>query len=683
MAKYVCNKNGINGTNGLPHYGLKYENIAIVTLQKILIFMGDLSRYRTKQLQSNDFSEAHKYYYEAFTLIPTNGVPFNKLGVLCIQTRNKFDAIYFQMRGLMAINSVYIAKERLTIIYDEIRKKYEETELSSSPIHQYKENTMPTNRKEIWVYPNGVRRLHRAIISKTSKVTLSQENRLNILSTEELLRRFLSTFIYINGKFYNGVDMDSIEAFERKLLVQLSILLKRSPLVISRSKLLKVVALNIFVIEHNKNKKAAGREIRYHAFNFANQIFGSIVNRANQLLIDYIETGQAFEKNNFTDLNTLLQYIKIYTDWMSLNIDLWEPIRNENIVIDSWFELESLFKTLYHLQKHEMTKHENVVVEEVILDENNFLVGYIPIGSKQTQYYKVNDTPQETQFYARIMIISQFRSIFEKHDNLLKLPEDLSFDTEADIDDAAELGFKSLSSDEDDATDSDNNENVGINISKQTEHMTRLTKLDTKKNGHVQNGCKNLDELLNFVNKTYIIEVRPKFLLLDTNCFIDCLKDFVTLISNHNRFILIVPLTVIKELDGLSKGIKREMDKNIKRDRLQHYDDVTTAAKKSLEFLKAPKCNVKFVTTKGSFIHSSLFGLVEEENISNDDKILASALSLCKNMSIEKTKRNNSLIRTELVVITTDRNLRVKALARNLAVSGLSEFLLWINGCST
>lgn len=41
------------------------------------------------------------------------------------------------------------------------------------------------------------------------------------------------------------------------------------------------------------------------------------------------------------------------------------------------------------------------------------------------------------------------------------------------------------------------------------------------------------------------------------------------------------------------------------------------------------------------------------------------------------------LIQTELVLITTDRNLRVKALSRNLAVSGLHEFLHWAQGCNS
>lgn len=41
------------------------------------------------------------------------------------------------------------------------------------------------------------------------------------------------------------------------------------------------------------------------------------------------------------------------------------------------------------------------------------------------------------------------------------------------------------------------------------------------------------------------------------------------------------------------------------------------------------------------------------------------------------------LIQTELVLITTDRNLRVKALSRNLAISGLNEFVHWAQGCNS
>lgn len=90
---------------------------------------------------------------------------------------------------------------------------------------------------------------------------------------------------------------------------------------------------------------------------------------------------------------------------------------------------------------------------------------------------------------------------------------------------------------------------------------------------------------------------------------------------------------------------------------------------------------MKFATTKGSIINASLFALVEETYASNDDKILATAVAVSKNVSSEQCRDGKCFIQTELVLITTDRNLRVKALARNLAVSALDEFLQWAKDC--
>lgn len=42
--------------------------------------------------------------------------------------------------------------------------------------------------------------------------------------------------------------------------------------------------------------------------------------------------------------------------------------------------------------------------------------------------------------------------------------------------------------------------------------------------------------------KVYI-EVRPKYLLPDTNCFIDCLEDFERIVKEFKRYTLIIPLT--------------------------------------------------------------------------------------------------------------------------------------------
>lgn len=54
---------------------------------------------------------------------------------------------------------------------------------------------------------------------------------------------------------------------------------------------------------------------------------------------------------------------------------------------------------------------------------------------------------------------------------------------------------------------------------------------------------------------------------------------------------------MVKELDGLSKGVKVESyEDSLQKQRIHHYDDVSTRAKKSLDFIKTAKSHVKYET---------------------------------------------------------------------------------------
>lgn len=62
----------------------KIDLMARVTAQKLLIYLGDLWRYKIKDLQGQDYSEAEKYYHQAQVLVPSNGVPYNQLAIVAI-----------------------------------------------------------------------------------------------------------------------------------------------------------------------------------------------------------------------------------------------------------------------------------------------------------------------------------------------------------------------------------------------------------------------------------------------------------------------------------------------------------------------------------------------------------------------------------------------------------------------
>ena len=187
------------------------------------------------------------------------------------------------------------------------------------------------------------------------------------------------------------------------------------------------------------------------------------------------------------------------------------------------------------------------------------------------------------------------------------------------------------------------------------------------------------------------IEVRPKYLVPDTNCFIDHL-DRITMITASHVYTLMVPIVgkceecvrlhnsflswvknknrivrapvecndidgrvltlsdlvtvlwrlrvtrcfdaVLSELEGLSRGGKSPAPSTRSSLDPQHVKKVAQAAKKALAFLKSRPQAEKCVTTKGAVLSSTTFTTEDDSTLDatfkNDDKILATCLVLSK-----------------------------------------------------
>ena len=107
-------------------------------------------------------------------------------------------------------------------------------------------------RKEIWIRPEGGgRRLHRTT-SAQEVVPDSDEVELKEMSTTDLNRRFNNTFLYLIGKLYTNINMDTFTIAAELLQKEFRVLLSRSPLPIDSKRLVQIMALNMFVIEQTK-----------------------------------------------------------------------------------------------------------------------------------------------------------------------------------------------------------------------------------------------------------------------------------------------------------------------------------------------------------------------------------------------------------------------------------------------
>lgn len=64
--------------------GSGFTALALVSAQKLFLFLGDLARYRENINQTNNFGRAKSFYVKAQQIVPRNGKPFNQLALLAV-----------------------------------------------------------------------------------------------------------------------------------------------------------------------------------------------------------------------------------------------------------------------------------------------------------------------------------------------------------------------------------------------------------------------------------------------------------------------------------------------------------------------------------------------------------------------------------------------------------------------
>ena len=100
----------------------------LVSAQKCLLCLGDLARYKEQTQETSNYGKARQYYQKASHIDTRNGRPYNQLAILAYTTKRKFEAVYYNMRCLSCKSSVRSSQESLTVIFEDIAKKWELSE---------------------------------------------------------------------------------------------------------------------------------------------------------------------------------------------------------------------------------------------------------------------------------------------------------------------------------------------------------------------------------------------------------------------------------------------------------------------------------------------------------------------------------------------------------------------------
>ncbi|KAL7026979.1 hypothetical protein ACKWTF_005254 [Chironomus riparius] len=784
--------------------GLGYVGLALVSSQKIFLFLGDLARYREQINTTNNFGRAKNYYVKAQQIVPKNGRPFNQLALLAVYSKRKIDAVYFYMRSLMSSNPFLAAKESLVALFDEIRKKYEfsqrKREEKTRLRLKEKEHRFDGNlRKETWIHPEGGSRVHRTApldVSMISKNTDSSDDELDQMDPSELNKRFIISFLHVQGKLITKIGMETFHTCATQMLREFRALLHISPIPINSHRLLQLISLNMYAIECNalnctelKDSSIgadmqARPEVQECAIIVALLMFGIIVERFIEMLRESLNGGsktsavvilsgedqRKVDKTNITtkdeskkilklneDSKVLLPAIKVWTDWMFYHENVWNPPPYSDYKIsamsnhDPWnglATLMTLLETVVDANKDYLVLGKDEDNTLVRLLEDITLAGFTPLKKvTQDPIYCKNDINIEiaqnslrlqklmffgTDFLCKCNPQPILKKIISPSNGKVEYMSIVQNRTGSASGDS-EILLESFSDEEENSSNNNNNSNnnnkkyvdivndeqknssseLDDNLMKspdlKSHHdaaeirrlLRRKDELERKQRMHEKYNERLQDILSNSVVAVWL-EVRPRYLIPDTNCFIDDLELIKAIANAHPLYQLMIPIVVINELEGLSRGIVKPLtssvvmtsalcekleknsmhnNNNIKsgsRSDPQHVAMVTQACKNALTFLKLKSPAVKCVTTKGSIINAAIFTSEDSQNEqkSNDDKILDTALSLCKK-NVEQKQGDVRYIIREVVLLSSDRNLRVKALTNDIPVRELPDFVRW------
>ncbi|XP_037126044.1 telomerase-binding protein EST1A isoform X2 [Syngnathus acus] len=713
----------------------KTVKYALISAQRCFICQGDIARYREQASDSANYGKARSWYLKAQQIAPKNGRPYNQLALLAVYTKRKLDAVYYYMRSLAASNPILTARESLMSLFEEAKRKTEQLERrrrqdqqdggSWGPAVRGRAGLEDGARSELWLRPGG-------------RGDSEQDGELSGLSGGDLNRRFTLSFLHAHGKLFTKVGMESFPRVLRRVVQEFRALLQHRPSLLGSTQLLQIVTINMFTI-HNALTRGGGEEegggggecrsmLQEQSTALGLAMFALLVQRCTQMLTDTpaASTSDVEREDNEdepeaplrvsdfpADLWELLPSIKVWSDWMLGHPDQWNPPpRGIDDSPDVWQCLACLCNVLarvdhgevplYKVDTDEVEGDEELMLLQ--LKEDRLLAGFIPLLAAPQEPCYV-DRRTDTAIAAdckRVTVLKYFlEALCGQEEPLLAFkggkyvsvaPAPPSPDARAgrdslsdkEVDDVIVESSPSASEGEEDYKENADQEAGGGDGESDIRQLKARHHALTNKLVQQQKRRQKIQAVLQTSGRLQL-EVRPLFLVPDTNGFIDHLAALKKLLC-CGSYIVVVPLIVITELDGLAKG-QEVLGGGGHVVVAAHAHGVQEKARQAVLFLEqafeAREPRLRALTSRGTQLESIAFRSEDTsgQQGNNDDVILSCCLHYCqdKGKDFMPDQRNGVTVRLhrEVVLLTDDRNLRVKALTRNVPVRDIPAFLNW------
>uniref|UniRef100_A0A8C7XFG0 Telomerase-binding protein EST1A n=1 Tax=Oryzias sinensis TaxID=183150 RepID=A0A8C7XFG0_9TELE len=690
----------------------KTVKYALISAQRCMICQGDIARYREQATDSANYGKARSWYLKAQQIAPKNGRPYNQLALLAIYTKRKLDAVYYYMRSLAASNPILTAKESLMSLFEEAKRKAEQLEQrrrqdneggSRGPAVRGRRKDEESSRVEIWIRPNGqtATPFNKRGGSESSRDS-EQDGELGSLSATDLKKRFILSFLHAHGKLFTKVGMESFPGVASRVIQEFKTLLQHGASLLGSTNILQIITINMFAVHNSQSKGTVFSEgetrsvLQEQSTALGLGMFALLVQRCTELLKEIPKTGEPEGMVRVSafplDLRELLPGIKVWSDWMLGHPHQWNPPPC-GIDPDVWQYLADLCNVLAHVDHEEVLLYkvdsdEGENDEELTvlqLKEDKLLAGFVPLlAAPQEPCYIDKHTDEAIAADCkRVTVLKYFlEALCGQEEPLLafKGGKYISVATSASNNQSEDARNRQDSLTENEVNisyfeeDFDGGGHSGNDIRQlKARHHALTNKLAQRQ--------KRLDKIQAVLQTggQLELEIRPLFLVPDTNGFIDHLEGLKKVL-HCGSYIIVVPLIVITELDGLAKG------QDTFGGGLAHVRAVQAKARLAVAFLEkgfeAREPCLRALTSRGNQLESIAFRSEDTsgQQGNNDDVILSCCLHYCKDKAkdfMPPQKNGTVRLQREVVLLTDDRNLRVKALTRNVPVRDIPSFLSW------
>ena len=539
----------------------------------------------------------------------------------------------------------------------------------------------------------------------------NDNNELLNLSSNELNKRFMHDYLNLIGKLFTKVGMETYVEVCSRMLYEFRELLKREPCPIGKMRLLQITIVNICIVnltktvakqqdhhyQSTKQQKGididSGDESNEYPVAGARQQHDEIVQRSQlqefgvQLCLDMfaiiikrLTRLLSTNDSGVMDIKTreLFPSVKLFSDWMIQDTNLWLPLPDQlppdlGPNPDLFQSISNFFNEIGKIDLSCVSffnsQNETSTLTSIVLEEDREIIGFLPLDkyyNKEVIFAQVDDISDIEVFkdYRRMSKMCMFADYLCN----LKKQQVIKYDIMNRM--YAPYAIRNLVSQSNDDSEFINKEmekeeQIDADLDKSIKELTLAQNVDDKELKELIEKRKNLkakvDEQLKrdqtlqtFIESTASrrieLEIRPRFLVPDTNCFIDHL-DLIETLLKSNRYIVVVPLVVINELDKLAKSISNYND-----DSIEHAEMVQRNAKKSILFLNEKfenrERNIKALTSQGSVLETIQFRSEEvKAHGTNDDLILGCCLYYCKDNPRDYMPKDKSKIFKSLIII--------------------------------